>query len=87
VVGGRPKEIGVEGVAGGRWRPVDSSGRWPEYGRSPRWFQWSRGMARGASRWEVPMAGEEDGGELALGRFFAAQQLEDEPHLEGGDSA
>jgi hypothetical protein len=33
------------------------------------------------------MAAEEDGGELALGRFFAAQQLEGEPQLEGGDSA
>jgi hypothetical protein len=27
VVGGRPKGIGVEGVAGGRWRPGVGAGR------------------------------------------------------------
>jgi hypothetical protein len=74
-VGGWPKEIGVEGVVSGRWRLIDDSGRWPEYGQSLGWCRRSRGTAGGASQHEVPVADEEGGDELALGRFFTTQQL------------
>jgi hypothetical protein len=55
---------------GGRWGGIDGAG----------------GMFRGASQWEAPAMNEEDGGELASGRFFMAQCLEDEAQLEGIDN-